>query len=42
MKNMKKFGRVLKKELKPLIVTKKLNMGKIFKKIGSNLTMICH
>ena len=37
-KNMKKFGKVLKKKLKRLIVAKKLNMGKIFKKIrfGSN------
>ena len=31
LKNMKKFGRVLKKKLKPLIVVKKLNMGKILK-----------
>ena len=30
LKNMKKYGRVLKKELKPLIVAKKLNMEKIF------------
>ena len=29
---MKKFGRILKKKFKPLIVTKKLNMEKIFKK----------
>ena len=42
LKNMKKFGRVLKKKLKPLIVAKKLSMGKIFKKLGWNLTMICH
>ena len=34
LKNMKKFGRVLKKKLKPLIVAKKLNMEKIFKKLG--------
>ena len=32
-KNMKKFGRVLKKKLKLLMVAKKLNMGKILKKI---------
>ena len=32
-RNRKKFGRVLKKTLKPLMVAKKLNMGKIFKKI---------
>ena len=30
---MKKFGKVLKKKLKLLIVAKKLNMEKIFKKI---------
>ena len=30
LKNLKKYGRVLKKELKPLIVAKKLNMEKIF------------
>ena len=30
---MKKFGRVLKNKLKPLMVEKKLNMEKIFKKI---------
>ena len=28
-KNMKKFGKVLKKELKQLMMAKKLNMGKI-------------
>ena len=37
---MKKFGRVLKKKLKVLIVAKKLNMAKIFKKLG--LMMVCH
>ena len=31
LKNMKKVGRVLKKKLKPLMVAKKLNIGKIFK-----------
>ena len=41
-KNMKKFGKMLKKKLKRLMVAKKLNMGKIFKKLGLNLTMICH
>ena len=30
-RNMKKSGRVLKKKLKPLMVAKKLNMGKIKK-----------
>ena len=34
LKNMKKFGRVLKKKLKLLMVVKKLNMGKIFKKLN--------
>ena len=33
-KNLKKFEKVLKRTLKPLIVSKKLNMGKIFKKLG--------
>ena len=28
-KNMKKFGRVLKKKLKRLMIAKKLNIGKI-------------
>ena len=41
-KNMKKFRKALKKKLKRLIVAKKSNMGKIFKKLGLNLTMICH
>ena len=36
------LGRVLKKKLKPLIVAKRLNMGKIFKKLGLSLMMICH
>ena len=40
-RNMKKFGKVLKKKLKRLMITKKLNMGKIFKKLGLNLMMIC-
>ena len=38
-KNMKKFVKVLKKRLK---VAKTLNMGKVFKKLGLNLMMICH
>ena len=42
-KNMKNFGRVLKKKkLKLLMVAKNLNMGKISKKLGLNLMMICH
>ena len=41
-KNMKRFGRVLKKKLKLLMVAKKLNMGKIFKKLDLSLMMICH
>ena len=36
-RNMKKFGKMLKKKLKRLIVTKKLNMGKILQKLGSSL-----
>ena len=40
--NMKKFGKVLKKKLKRLMVAIKLNMGKIKKKLGLNLMMICH
>ena len=35
-------GRVLKKKFKPLIVAKKLNMEKIFKKLGLSLMMICY
>ena len=41
-KNIKKFGKVLKKKLKRLMVAKKLNMGKIFKKLDLSLMMICH
>ena len=41
-RNMKKLMKVLKKKLKRLMVAKKLNMGKIFKKLGLNLMMICH
>ena len=41
-KNMKKFGKVLRKKLKQLMVAQKLNMGKIFKKLDLNLMMICH
>ena len=33
---------VNKKKLKQLMVVKKLNLGKIFKKFGLNLMMICH
>ena len=40
-KNMKKFGTELKKKLKRLMVVEKLNMKKIFKKLGSSLMMIC-
>ena len=32
----------VKKKLKQLMVAKKLNMGKILKKLGLNLMMICH
>ena len=40
-RNMKKFRKVLKKILKRLMVAKELNMGKIFKKLGSDLMMTC-
>ena len=40
-RNMKKFGKMLKKKLKRLMVAKKLNMGKIFKKLSSSLMMTC-
>ena len=40
LKNMKKFGNVLKK-LKQLIGAKQLNMGKITWKLGLNLMVIC-
>ena len=36
------FLRVLKKKLKLLMVPKKLNMEKIFKKLDLSLMMICH
>ena len=36
-KNIKKFGRVLKKKLKLLMATKNLDMGKIFQEIGLSL-----
>ena len=42
LKNIKKSGKVLKKKLKQLMVAKKLNMGKIFKKLGLSLMMIYH
>ena len=32
----------VKKEIETINGGKKLNMGKIFKKLGLNLTMICH
>ena len=41
-KNMKKFGTELKKKLKRLMKVKILNIGKIFKKFGSSLMMICN
>ena len=41
-KKTKKFGMVLKKILKRLMVVKKLNIEKIFKKLGFNLMMICY
>ena len=41
-KNMRKFEKVLKKKLKLLMGPKKLNKGKIFRKLGSSLMMTCH
>ena len=38
---MKKFGKVLKRILKRLMVAKELNMAKILKKLGLSLMMIC-
>ena len=40
-KNMNKFGKVLKKKQKRLMVAKKLNMEKTFKKLGLSLMMTC-
>ena len=40
LKNMKKFGRVFKKKLEPLIMAKKLNMEKISKKLGLSLMLV--
>ena len=40
-RNMKKFRKMLKRKLKRLMVTKKLNMEKIFKKLGLSLMMTC-
>ena len=42
LKNTQMFGKMFKKKLKRLMVAKKLNMGKIFKKLGLNLMIICH
>ena len=41
-RNMKKFGMELKNKLKQLMVVKKLNMGKILKKLGLNPMIIYH
>ena len=41
-KNIKKFGKVLKMKLKQVMVAKKLNMEKTFKKLGLKLMVICH
>ena len=40
-KNMKKFGKLLKRKLKQSMVAKKLNLKKIFKKLGLSLMMTC-
>ena len=41
-KNIIKFGKVLKKKLKRLMVAKKFNMRKVTWKLSINLMMICH
>ena len=38
----KEVWKGIKKEIETLIVAKKLNMGKISKKLGLSLMMICH
>ena len=40
-KKYEEVWEMLKKILKRLMVAKKLNMGKIFKKLGSSLMMTC-
>ena len=40
-RNMKKFGKVLEKKLKRLMVANELSMGKTFKKVGLTLMMTC-
>ena len=40
-KNKKKFGTELKNILKRLMVAKKLNVRKIFKKLGLSLMITC-
>ena len=40
-KKYEEFGKVLKMKLEQLMVAKKLNMGKVLKKLGSSLMMIC-
>ena len=42
LKKYEEVWRVLKKKLKLLMVTKKLNKEMIFKKLGLSLMMICH
>ena len=39
-RNMKKFGKVLKKKLKRLMVAKELNMEKILKELGLSLLLL--
>ena len=42
LKKYEEVWEVLKNKLKPLMVAKKLYMGKILKKLGLSLMMICH
>ena len=41
-KNYEEVWESVKKEIETISSGKKLNMGKIFKKLGLNLMMICH
>ena len=44
-RSLKKYGEVwegVKKEIETINFGEKLNMGNIFKKLGSSLMMICH
>ena len=40
-RNIRKFGKVLKKKLKRLMVARQISMGKLFRKLGLSLMMTC-